>query len=569
MVGFASKKQVLIVGNDALQLYVSGGKTISLYGEFSAHSGTLVEELTASFKAAGAPLVILFDVMEQQYRKEILPNVSFMDKGKVIQRKLQMAFPQQKMRAHIQMQQHANDGKGVTALFAAVSDSPIIEAVIRAILDSAVSVIGSALLPLEATGLTTKLVQEAHKRAQTPDDTRWSVLMTYHKTGGLRQVVIRDGELALTRMTPIPSHEGNIEQLTDEMVREFNATLTYLSRFGYVPSDGLDLVVVSSPDICQRLRQYGLAVTHLYPMTMAEAGQLINVNTNTHQEQDPFADMLHAGWVGSQRKLFVTLDAPLISKIQKARQIAKLATIGFAFAALYIAYQCFTIQAGNFENMDGLDQARSRNQVLKREVDEASVSLNTLKYDPEKINVMLAVYDQYRKQNLDIEPTLNVLMAQVDRDQYRIGELSITEITSETEVQALQQSAIEALTLIRQQEAIMAQPKLPDGSVDPSVPLPEIVPPEAKQVVTIRSEIKFNDDMEIEDAARATYEFIDRLIAAFPGRQVELTDIVGNLSESRTIEGSLTEAEVGSDADAAARNNRAEMVSKFTIKGML
>lgn len=563
MVGLASKKQILVVGNDELHLYVMSGKTVSLYEEFSSYSETLDRELTVALKAVNAPLVILFDLVEQQYRKETLPQVNFLDKAKVIQRKLQMAFPQQKMRSHVLMKQRPGETT-LTALFAAISDSNLIDMIVRAIMDSAVGVVGAGLLPLEATGLITKLIQEAHKRAQTPDDTRWSVLMTYHKTGGLRQVVIRDGELALTRMTPIPVSDANSAQIADEMVREFNATLTYLSRFGYVPSDGLDLMVVSSQDVCQRMRQYGLAVTHLYPVTVSEAGQMAHLGINVIDHNSPYADVLHAAWAVQEKKLAVPLVSPILERIKMARQIAKLATIILVFASLYVAYQCAILQMDNVGKQDGVGQLRAKNQELKREVDELSATLNTLKYDPEKTSVMLSVYDEHTKQDLSLDATLNLLMAQVNRHEYHISEITIEENVQGQDVEALQQAAIQAITQQRQQEAAMKQPKLPDGSIDPDAPQIEIVPPEAKQVVTVRADLRFNEEMSVEQAARATYEFIEKLEVSFPGRDIILDEIVGNLSEDKTVEGRAEDA-----SGDSAQSSKKDLVSKFTIRGML
>lgn len=578
MVGLASKKQILIVGNDALHLYVASGKTVSLYSDFSTFSDTLDAELSTAFRSVGLPLVVLFDVVEQQYRKEVLPQVNFMDKNKVIQRKLQMAFPQQKMRSFVLMNQKPHETSGPTALFTALSDSALIDSVMRAIVDSAVSVIGSGLLPMESTGLITKLVHEAHQRAQTPDDTRWSVLMTYHKTGGLRQVVIKDGELALTRMTPIPVYEDNIAQLTDEMVREFNATLTYLSRFGYVPSDGLDLVVVSSTNICQRLRQYGLPVTHLYPLTIPEAGQLIGVNTGMYGDDSPFADILHAAWTGNQKKLFVPLESSLLNKVKTARQLSKVAILLLLIGGSYLAYQNAIIQMDNMSKQDGLSEQTTKNRALKNEVDELSRTLNTLKYDPEKTSVMLDLYAQYKKQNLDVEPTLQKLLTQIDRTKYSIKEITIVENTSETEVAALQQAAVTAITaqleMAAQAKAAQEQAAqagtTQDGSGEQGnapAPTPEpITPPETKAVVTIKATIGFAEDLTVEDAARETYDFIDRLQNAFIGREIVLDEIAGNLSEDKTVEGRFEETGKG---EAKNNSKKSDLTSKFTIKGML
>ncbi len=118
---FGVKKQILLVGNDGVQLYVTRGKRTSLYHDFSDAGGSLSSDLRKAFKSIGKPLLILFDVVEQQYRKETIPDVGLFDKKRVIQRKLTMAFPQQQMRAYVQLKKSPRDGDAMVALFAGLA----------------------------------------------------------------------------------------------------------------------------------------------------------------------------------------------------------------------------------------------------------------------------------------------------------------------------------------------------------------------------------------------------------------------------------------------------------------
>jgi hypothetical protein len=200
----------------------------------------------SAFKSIGKPLMILFDVVEQQYRKETIPDVGLLDKKRVIQRKLMMAFPQQQMRAYFQLKKTARDGEGIVALFAGLAPNLSVTQIMDAVLGSEVPLLGAGLLPVESASAG----DEAESRRCTRNTRRRT------PAAGASDDVSQDGRLAPDRCQgwrdgidapdAAGRQPGQCAALADEMQREFNATQTYLSRFGFLPSDGLDLIIVSS-----------------------------------------------------------------------------------------------------------------------------------------------------------------------------------------------------------------------------------------------------------------------------------------------------------------------------------
>ena len=534
------KKQILIVGNDGAQLYLVSGKKISLYGDFLTSSETLTDELRTAFSAVKAPLLVLLDVVEQQYRKETIPSVGKFDRTKVIQRKLLMAFPQQEMRAFLPLTQKPGDAEGLTLLFAALSVGPVIEKIMAAILGSEIFVSGVGLLPLESTSLVNKMVQLTHDRAKISNDTRWSILMTYHKTGGLRQIVVKDGELALTRLTPLSANPNDARALTEEMSREFNSTLIYLSRFGYIPTDGLDLIVVSSAAVCQHFRQLPLPVTHLYPLTQDEACQLLGV-TPTGTDSFVFSDIIHAVWGGLQRKVSVPLTAPIVNKVKSIRQGVRAAIILLFLASCYLLYENTTLQADAIALQSDIVEQQSKKQVLQHQAEELKKTLNTLKYDPEKIATVLSLGNAYAKKTLDVEPTLQLLVATIDHSKARIKEITI-EPPLMTDAQA--------------------QPTPAAASTDPASAAGAVA---AKPAVVIHLTMGFTPGLPIEDAAVATNDFAVRLQKQLPNHKVVTDKIVGDLAVDKMVKGTSEQAAQGK----VEGNVVDDEVSTFNITGAL
>lgn len=533
MAGFGAEKQILVVGNEGVHLYVLKGKTVSLFRDFSDAGGNLSSELRGAFRSLKMPLVVLFDVVEQQYRRENIPKVGFMDKAKVINRKLAMAFPQQQLRSYLLSKQKGRD-EGIVALFAGLAPNLTVTQIMDAILSSEVYVSGAGLLPLESTSMVTKLLSELHQSTKARHNARWTIMMTQHKTGGIRQIVVKEGELALTRMTPIVIDINRAESFTDEIVREFNATLTYLSRFGYIPADGLELCVISTPAINQRLRQYQLPVNELYTLTPEEAGKFLKMKPVMTSDMAGFGEILHAGWTGMQSRLAVSLSSPLLDRIRNARMFARVAIFALFLGALYLGWQLWNLQSNITNTKNDIEIQKNQQVTLQNDLDALTKKLDTLKQDPEKIRKLMDIYQEYQKLNIDIRPTLNALLSVLDSRKFFLTELNIS--------QEEKQGAAAQL-------ALPVEP-LPDGSLP-------------KKVVKIEMTIDFPASLTVEQSARNTLEFAETLRKRFPGRDISIVEMVGDLAIDKTVQG--TSQQPGAGEKGAGMTEK--KTSKIEFKG--
>ena len=121
--------------------------------------------------------------------------------------------------------------------------------------DTDVSIAGFGLLPTESVNFVEALSRKifgggegdkkstlsflSKKKAPPPKSNVWTIFIGQNRSGGLRQIVTKGGELALTRITPIVETNEDIELWTGDIFREYQATMTYLSRFGYTSNDTL------------------------------------------------------------------------------------------------------------------------------------------------------------------------------------------------------------------------------------------------------------------------------------------------------------------------------------------
>ena len=76
----------------------------------------------------------------------------------------------------------------------------------------------------------------------------WRHLIGINVTGGLRQIIEKNGRLSLTRVTQAPPADTPPEEFGDMIGRDFKATITYIRRLGYQVGEPLDLVVLTSAE---------------------------------------------------------------------------------------------------------------------------------------------------------------------------------------------------------------------------------------------------------------------------------------------------------------------------------
>jgi hypothetical protein len=541
-----SKKQILFVGNDSLHHYVCRGNTTYLQEEFFWDQQDLVRALTASIQTVGinAPVLVLLDQAEQQYRKESLPKVSIMDRNKVIDRKLAMTFPQLPYRAamslkatsHLHAVQSEQPLNEATLLLAGVPQTPELTRIIQAITESEALFAGIGLVPTEATSVINRFIKLLHERTEVIDRPRWTVLITHQKTGGLRQVVLQDGQLALTRLTPISvQNENELGGVRDVMVREFQATLHYLARFGYVPADGIDVIVVTSELLGEALQQVNLPVTHLYTLSISEAARLLKAGPKSSGADTLYSDSLLAALMATQRMVLPLKNAAL-KPLQQGRSAVLWGSRLLAVSILGLMAFISLNQADIQSTVNKIETSENDFRILQVRYNDLAKKLNTLKYLPEKVQAVLNVRDELVKTNLNTEPTLQAINSVIDKGAVEIKKLVIEpmKLSSETV-----------------------------GGPAPEPPL-DIQNATFPPSVTITLEVAFHS-ADVENNARLTEAIATQLRGKFTKHQVRITKIIGNLSVDNTVQGL---SEQISQAELAAPEMKQNETSVIEISGV-
>lgn len=364
-----------------------------------------------------ASVLILNDAVEQHYRKEKIVVLTSFDKVNIIKRRLNVAFPNYPMRAAIELKEATalakeraqasgekdkkKDG-GSIYLFAASPSTETFSRVIRSIAKTDCGLSGYGLLPIESADMLKALSSKLAKRWQGMTASAWTILVGQHKGGGLRQIVVRGNELALTRVTPVDEpQDGQEDVWAADVSSELQATLSYLSRFGYVPEDGLNIIVLGDKKYADVLDGMINVPSNFAALSPYEAGELLGVKLSPDGGAH-FSDGLHAGWVAKKLSLTLPLSSKEIMDIAGPRKMASIAMIILTLAVGGVLYLASDEVQGYYQNTVNLDVAQTQLVEIDRLYKEEVQRKESMGIDINLINAALDVDKRIQSQHVDM-----------------------------------------------------------------------------------------------------------------------------------------------------------------------
>ncbi len=542
MVAIGGGKRVLMVGGEGVVLYAPLGKGIERETAISWEVPNFDEQLVEALdsKNRGKSVLVLFDGADQTYRKEEnIPKLSPIDRPRFVKRKLELAFPSYPIRASLEIKPAKVKKQFITLkaakedarsyLFVALPDTDQLDRIGNALYETGVPVSGFGLLPLESTGMVAELAEKVF--AGQGKHSRWAVVIGQHETGGLRQVVVKDGNLALTRLTPTSEAGTSGTGWVDEVTREFKATLTYISRFGYTDADGLDVVVICGDVEKQFFDPKSLPVTHFQCINAGEALRHLGAKSFGFEKTN-FADAVHAAWAGKKGGLKLAVRVPSIHRIMAPRLAARAASGLLAVGVVgLLGLTAIDLQA--YAGLQSeIGDKQNQKSMLSREYEQESKAFEGLPVRPDAVRATLGVKKLLEKNTVNLRPILNTLKNTLPSD------ITIEDILIEhTPGGALM---IGDATASR---GMFAQ--APD--------------PEDPGIVHVNFKFKLPKAMPLEQKTLRADELQKALAAAFAGYDVVLSQF-GNVDRA----GGPMVAKVG---EPTASTSDAESVAEIDMKG--
>lgn len=549
MMGLGGKKRVLMVGGEGVVLYSPSGKSgmereASISWDLPNFEEQLAENLT---RGSGKSLVILFDGADQTYRREEnIPKLSPIDRPRFVKRKLELAFPSYPIRASMEVKagkkkkgfslSSATQKSAPAYLFVALPETEQVDRVSAAVMEAGIGVAGFGLLPTESASLVTELSEKVF--AGKGSRSRWALLVGQNETGGLRQVVVKDGNLALTRLTPASDAGTSGPGWVEDVVREFKATMTYISRFGYTPEDGLDVMIICGEIEKEFFSGRDMGVQHFQCINPGEALKYIGIRS-FGLEKNNFADPVHAAWVGKKRSLRLPVRVPSLHRIHAPRLAANVAAIGMALGVVGLLGVSSQAVLSYNSTQNEIEKRENQKAISEREYAEEAKKFDDLPMNPAVVRSAMAVKELLEKNTVNVSPTL-----------YRLREALGGDITLEDI--SLVHTAGKALTEAGSGSRSAPRRSFRGGAPDPA---------DERGKVKITFSFSLPDRLPLEQKVIRAEKLQADLQAAFPGYRVIILQPFSGISRDGTIRGGIGDA--GNNKRAAKKD-----MARFEIEGV-
>src|ERR1700722_16609690 len=164
-------------------------------------------ELLAHYRRA--PVTFYADNLAQDVRVETLPALNIFDRAKLARRRLKQAFPQARYSANKLLSR-------TQVLFAGLSDNALLANWFERIKPRLPTI---GLLPLECAPLIARLAPESADG--------WILFLCRTRTGGFRQIIMREGQILFSRLTPDLSPHADAGEIASKVTRDITSSLGY------------------------------------------------------------------------------------------------------------------------------------------------------------------------------------------------------------------------------------------------------------------------------------------------------------------------------------------------------
>jgi|GEM_PF-434492 len=524
---------VLLIGDEGLSVF-------SVTARVAKHIDSVpwqtdgFETIVASLirnDCGGKPVLILNDMTDQHFKGgQRLPAVGVMDRASVLQRRLQVAFPNYPIRGALAIKpgkessrnpQEIKEMRGLY-LFAAVPISDAINKTLEAVKQSYAIISGFCLLPIESSDMVSALAKKLTEKTQAP--AKWSIFIGQHLGNSLRQVIVRDGQLAMTRMTPMVDPDVDPGVWAQEVSKEFSATISYLSRFGYTPQDTADVIVICKPDAGREFESFIDIPCRYSAITAPEAARELGITIGI-QDKPYLADALHVAWIGRKTTFVLPMKMDGLGQINKIRQGAAAAMGLLLLSAVYFSWTLIGQMGIISEKSGKLDEQKGMVAQAEQEYNDSLAQLERLGFD---VKLVQGSIDTFREMQLQNVHTLSFVNA-IDKalgDDLRINALSL------------------AYT-----------PKDIAEGVDPNAP------DTVKGTVNAVIKLSFPTTIDPEEGVRQVNDLKQRLSTFLPNYTVNVDKNVAGLEYSDSFSGSA-----GRTAEEIVAESKQDFIAEISLR---
>ncbi len=296
------EKIIILIGDDgAVLAYFVGKKLVSRLFSPSPAPVDTKEFIDLLAKHPKAKIHVILDNMEQNYNKQILPAISSLSIGKLVNKRLERDFVETDIKGAYLLGRAETGRKDWIYMFVSLPMNETLEAWLDFLSSLPNSFCGIAMLPAEMVSFIGRINSSIFNDG-VKKKCDWQILVIHNKTGGFRQIVFHKDQVVFTRLVrngkeTVPDIiAGNVEQ-------EILNTIDYLRRLNFTDYDPIDIIIVVANEIKKGLSEVRFRNKKFFVYSPFELCNLVKLH-NISSDSDKFADLLvAANYINSKTKL--------------------------------------------------------------------------------------------------------------------------------------------------------------------------------------------------------------------------------------------------------------------------
>ena len=264
----AGKRALLVTAERAI-LYQCRNGQVDIAYEFAADEAGRETFLRALVETNPAPIYVLVDIVEEEYRQDVIPHVFGADRKSVLERKFSRLF-RGTMYCHAILQGRETEGrKDDKVLLTAITKTDIVAPWIELIERQKIPVAGIYSLPVLSQALLKKIGAKGTN----------VLLISVQSASGLRQTFFRDRQIKISRLAQMP-RIGTVPYAS-HLMGELEKLRRYLNSLALTSRDApLDVYILSHGQWLTELEQHcrDTAEERYFLLDVAEIGKSLGLD---------------------------------------------------------------------------------------------------------------------------------------------------------------------------------------------------------------------------------------------------------------------------------------------------
>lgn len=391
-----TEARVLLVSAERAILYLFDGGELSQAYIFGADDAGLAAFSRCVADLESAPLGILVDVVEEEYRQDTIPHVSGADRRAVLERKFARLFRGTPYHHALHQGRLGTERRDDQVLLTAVTRPELLTPWLGILEQHKVPVAGISSLPI----LSEKLLRKIGATGTNV------LLISLQKASGLRQSFFRDGMLKISRLAHMP-RLGSVP-FAAHLMGEVEKLRRYLNSLGLISADApLNICILSHGQLLSELEQHCRD-------TDSEKFSLIDVDDASARLGLRQTGESHYGDLLFARLLIANLPQNHYARAQETQFYAMhrtriaLAVAGVMLLLASAGWSGFNFIEGVMLKEQALDAAQKASFYQQR-FEMARRKLPATPVEPREIKTAVDIVAALRQEKRSPEPALRLL----------------------------------------------------------------------------------------------------------------------------------------------------------------